>query len=303
MEIVFLGTAGSFPTVKRGAPAVAVRIDSELLLLDCGEGTQRQMALAKIGLKAKIKILITHMHGDHVLGLPGILQTMALFDRIATLQIYGPVGILAFVKAFKETVKFTLSYPIEVFEIKEGIIYEEKNYYVECARMSHPIPTFGYAIIEKARPGKFYPNEAKALGIPEGPLWGELQKGKAVATSTNSVVQPDAVMGPPRKGRKIAYSGDTSPCKMTIELAQNADFLIHEATFDDALMEKAIESGHSTPLQAAEIAKKACVKRLILTHISGRYLEEEKFLDRARSIFPETILAEDFMVLKLPLLS
>lgn len=301
MEVICLGTAGSFPTARRGVPAVAVRIGAELLLLDCGEGTQRQMVLAKIGLKAKIKILITHMHGDHVLGLPGILQTMALFDRTAPLRIFGPEGILAFIKAVKDTVKFGLTYPIEVVEVQEGTVYKEETYYVESARMSHTVPAFGYSIVEKTRPGKFNPQKAEALDIPEGPFWKELQKGKAITTSNGRIVEPSAVTGKPRRGRKIVYTGDTSPCEATIRLAKDADLLIHEATFDDQLSEKALESGHSTPSQAAEVAKMANTKRLILTHISGRYLEEEGFLDRARVIFPETMLAEDFMVLKVPL--
>ncbi len=301
MEVIYLGTAGSSPTARRGMSAVAVQIGAELLLLDCGEGTQRQMALAKIGLKAKMKVLITHMHGDHVLGLPGILQTMALFDRTAPLRIFGPEGILAFVKAVNETVRFGLTYPIEVVEVQEGTVYEEEAYYVESARMSHTVLAFGYSIVEKTRPGKFNPKRAEALDIPEGPFWGELQKGKAITTSNGRIVQPSAVTGQPRRGRKIVYTGDTSPCEATIRLAKDADLLIHEATFDDQLSEKALESGHSTPSQAAEVAKMANTKRLILTHISGRYPEEEGFLDRARGIFPETILAEDFMVLKVPL--
>ena len=301
MEVVFLGTAGSFPTAKRGAPAIAVRRGAELLLFDSGEGTQRQMILAKVGLKAQMRILITHMHGDHVLGLPGILQTMALFDRTAPLRIYGPEGIYAFVKAVKETVKFGLSYPIEVMEVGEGIVYEEEDYYVESAWMKHPIQVLGYALVEKTRPGKFFPERAEALGIPKGPLWGELQRGRTIATPTGKIVQPDAVMGSPRKGRKIVYTGDTSPCEALVKLAQEADLLVHEATLGDELEEKALESGHSTPLQAAEVAKKAGVKRLVLTHISGRYAEEEGFLDRARRLFPETVVAEDFMVLEVPL--
>jgi len=302
VEVIFLGTAGSFPTAKRGASAIAIRREAELLLLDCGEGTQRQMVMAKVGLKAEMRILITHMHGDHVLGIPGILQTMALFDRTAPLRIYGPKGIYAFVKAVKETVRFGLSYPIEVMEVGEGIIYEEEDYYVESAWMKHPIPALGYALVEKNRPGKFFPERAEALGIPKGPLWGELQRGRTITTPTGKIVQPDAVMGSPRKGRKIVYTGDTSSCEALVKLAQEADLLIHEATLGDELEEKALESGHSTPSQAAEVAKKAGVKRLVLTHISGRYPEEEGFLECARRLFLETVVAEDFMVLEVPLL-
>ena len=300
MEVIFLGTGGSFPTAKRGAPAIIVKRGAELLLLDCGEGTQRQMVLAKMGLKAKMRIFITHMHGDHVLGLPGILQTMALFDRTAPLRIYGPDGILAFIKAIKETVKFGLSYPIEVMEMKAGRVYEEEDYYVEAVQMKHLVPALGYAIEEKARPGRFFPLKAKDLEVPEGPLWSELQKGRAITTPAGKIVVPEDVMGCPRKGRKIAYTGDTSPSETTIELARDADLLIHEATFDDDLTEKAFESGHSTPSQAAEIAEKAHAKQLVLTHISGRYTEEGDFLDRARLIFPKVVLAEDFMVLEVP---
>jgi len=302
VEVIFLGTAGSFPTAKRGAPAIAVRRGAELLLFDCGEGTQRQMVLAKVGLKAQTSIFITHMHGDHVLGLPGLLQTMALFDRTAPLKVYGPEGIYAFVKAMKETVRFGLTYPIEVKEVVEGLVYEKEDYHVESAWMKHPIPSLGYALVEKTRPGKFFPSKAEALGIPKGPLWGELQKGRTISTPAGRIVHPDDVMGSPRRGRKIVYTGDTSACEAAVALARDADLLIHEATFDDELAEEALESGHSTPSQAAEAAKKARVKRLVLTHISGRYIEEDGFLDRARRIFPEVIVAWDLMILKVPLL-
>lgn len=301
MEVIFLGTAGSFPTAKRGAPAIAVRRGAELLLFDCGEGTQRQMVLAKVGLRAQLRVLITHMHGDHVLGLPGLLQTMALLDRTAPLLIYGPKGIDAFIKAMKETVQFGLSYSIEVMEVGEGTVYEEEEYHVESAWMKHPVPALGYGLVEKTRPGKFNPSRAEALGIPKGPLWRELQKGRTITTPAGKTAHPDSVIGPPRRGRKIVYTGDTSACEATVALAQGADLLIHEATFSDELEEKALESGHSTPSQAAEAARSAGVKRLVLTHISGRYPEEEGFLDRARRIFPDTIIAEDFMTLEVPL--
>jgi ribonuclease Z len=274
---------------------VAVRIGSQLILLDCGEGTQRQMAMARIGLKTRTRILITHMHGDHVLGLPGILQTMSLFSRTSPLQIYGPEGIAAFVEATKETVKFGLRYPIEVVEIGEGTVYEEKEYSVESAFMAHSIPALGYSIIERNRPGKFYPQKATSLGVPEGPLWGELQKGRTVVSSEGRTVTPTDVMGPMRAGRKIVYTGDTRPNDSTVRLARGADLLIHEATFDDDSEQKALESGHSTPSQAAAIARDAHVKKLVLTHISGRYSETDSFVNRARDIFSETIMAEDLM--------
>jgi ribonuclease Z len=295
MKATFLGTAGSFPTPKRGAPAIAIQIGPQLILLDCGEGTQRQMAMARIGLKTKTRILITHMHGDHVLGLPGILQTMSLFSRVAPLRIYGPEGIAAFVEATRETVKFNPTYPIEVVEIGEGIVCEEKEYFVESAFMKHSIPALGYSIIERNKPGRFYPQKAIESGIPEGPLWGELQKGKTVESPEGRTVTPTDVMGPQRAGRKIVYTGDTSPNDAVVRLARDADLLIHEATFDDDSEYKALESGHSTPSQAAEIARDAHVKKLILTHVGGRYNKPDSFVNRARDIFSETMMAEDLM--------
>jgi ribonuclease Z len=301
VETIFLGTAGSFPTAERGAPCLAVRREGELLLFDCGEGTQRQMIKARMGLKADMRILITHMHGDHVLGLPGILQTMALFDRTAPLRVYGPPGVCAFIKAFKETVKFGLSYPIEVTEVDEGIVYEEEEYHIECAQMQHQVPSLGYALVETDRPGRFYPTKAESLGVPRGPLWRELQKGRAVTGSAGITVRSEQVMGPTRTGRKLVYTGDTSPCMATVALAEDADLLIHEATLSDDLQDKALEAGHSTPSQAAEVAQKAHARRLVLTHISARYTETLDYLERARRIFPGIVLAEDFMSFEVPL--
>jgi ribonuclease Z len=236
-----------------------------------------------------------------VLGLPGILQTMALFDRTAPLCIYGPNGLSAFIKAFKETVKFGLSYPIEVTEVDEGIVYKEKEYHIECARMQHKVPSLGYALVETNRPGRFYPTKAEALGVPRGPLWGELQKGRGVTGLAGRIVRSEEVMGPTRKGIRMVYTGDTSPCMATVTLAEDADLLIHEATLADELEDKALQAGHSTPSQAAEVAQKAHARRLVLTHISARYTETQHYLERARRIFPEIVLAEDFMSLEVPL--
>jgi ribonuclease Z len=301
LEVVFLGTAGSTPTARRSSPAIAIRRGSELILLDCGEGMQRQMVLAGIGMKSKMRILITHMHGDHVLGLPGLIQTMALFDREAPLQVYGPEGVFAFIKAMKETVKFGLTFPIEVKEVQAGIVYDERDYHVESAWTSHLVPTLAYALVENFRLGRFEPEKAKVLDIPEGPLWGLLQHGKAVTAPNGQTVYPELVVGQPRPGRRVVYSGDTGPCESILELAKGADILIHESTFADSLAEKASQMGHSTPSQAADVAKKAGALRLVLTHISGRYDEDEGFLEGSKRVFPGVLLAEDFMVLKVPL--
>lgn len=302
LSIIFLGTSGSTPTPQRSLPAIAIKRKGEIILFDCGEGVQRQMIMAKLSFHRKMKVFITHMHGDHVLGLPGLIQTMSLFDREKELKIYGPKGIGEFIEAIQRTVQYTLTFPIEIHEINEnGTICEEDEYAVLAVKADHVIPSFALALVEKPRPGKFYPEKARRLGIPEGPLWSKLQKGHAITLPDGRVVKPSQVVGPPRPGRKIVYSGDTRPCTNVIKLAENADLLIHDSTLDDELVDKAYEDGHSTPSQAAEIAKKAGVKMLALTHISARYKSAEKLLQQAKKIFPNVFVAEDFMKIEIPL--
>lgn len=300
LQVIFLGTAGSIPTTQRALPAIAVKRKSEVLLFDCGEGAQRQMIRAKVGFHKKTKIFITHMHGDHVLGLPGLLQTMALLDRTQELRIYGPVGIKAFINAIEETVQFARIFPIAITEITdEGIICEEKEYAVQAVKANHVVDALAYALIEKTRPGRFNQEKASKLGVPEGPLWSKLQHGESVKLPNNKLVRPDDVLGKPRLGRKIVYTGDTRPSRALVKLAKNADLLIHEATLGDELKERADEDGHSTPSEAAEIAKKAKVKRLILTHVSARYKASDTLLEQARKTFKNVAVAEDFMRIEL----
>ena len=301
LNVIFLGTGGSIPTPKRGLPATAIRRKEELLLFDCGEGTQRQMIQAGVGFHRKTKIFVTHMHGDHVLGLPGLLQTMSLLDRTKKLEIYGPQGIGAFVEAISRTVRFSLTFPVQVSEIEAGLVCEEKEYTVYATQSDHMNPSLAYALIEKPRPGRFHTEKAKELGVPEGPLWSKLQDGSAVKLPSGRIVKPEMVLGAPRPGRKIVYTGDTRPSENLVKLAENADLLIHEATFDDELKERAVEDGHSTPSMAAETAKKAAVKRLVLTHISARYKDAGLLLEQARKIFVNTDVAQDFLRLELPL--
>jgi len=303
MQVIFLGTAASVPTVARALPSVVFKRKNEIIMFDCGEGVQRQMIKAGVGFHRKMKVFVSHMHGDHVLGLPGLLQTMSLLDRTQKLEVYGPVGIKAFIEAIQQTVQFVLTFPVEIHEIEdEDMICEEKEYYVKAAPTDHVVPSLAYALIEKPRPGRFNPEKAKTLGIPEGPLWSRLQHGEKVKTATGKVIKTEMVVGAPRPGRKIAYSGDTRPTKSLVQLAENADLLIHEATLDDKLLEKAQEDGHSTPSEAAETAKRAKVKRLILTHLSSRYKSAQTLLGQARKIFPNTDVAEDFMKTEIPLL-
>ncbi len=302
IHVIFLGTAGSVPTPTRSLPAVLIKRQNEQLMFDCGEGVQRQMVKAKLGFHKKTKIFISHMHGDHVLGLPGLFQTMALMDRQKKLEIYGPEGIKQFLECVRETLQFGLTFPVEIHEIYgAGVVCEEKEYIVEAVKSNHMVSSLAYAFVEKPRPGKFYPEKARALGVPEGELWSKLQHGDTVTLSNGKVISPDKVMGTPRKGRKIVYTGDTRPFKGFVKFAVDADLVIHEATFDDTLSEKAELDGHSTPSQAAKEAKKAKAKKLVLTHISARYPDSQLLLEQAQKVFRNTVVAEDFMELELPL--
>ncbi len=303
LRVIFLGTAGSVPTPKRSLPAVLIQRKNEQLMFDCGEGVQRQMIKAKLGLHRKMKIFISHMHGDHILGLPGLLQTMALLDRERKLDVYGPPRIRRFLEGIRENVQFVLTFPVEIREITEtSVVCEEEEYIVQAIWSNHVVPSFAYAFLEKRRPGRFYPEKAKTLGVPQGPLWSRLQHGHKIKLENGQVISPEEVAGPPRPGRKIVYTGDTRPFKDFVKFAVGADLLIHDVTFEDALAEKAEEDGHSTPSQAASTAKKAKAKKLILTHISARYADTNILLEQAQKIFKNTQVAEDFMEVELPLI-
>jgi len=302
LQIIFLGTAASIPTSTRALSSVAVQRKGELLLFDCGEGMQRQMIQAKIGFNRRTKILITHMHGDHVLGLPGLLQTMSLLGRDQELQIYGPQGVEAFLEAMIRTVRFSLVFPVKSHEIeKEGVVCTEKEYVVHSAWAEHSVPSLAYALIEKPRPGRFHPERAAAHGVPKGRLWSRLQQGGHVELPNGRIVKPEDIVDPLRPGRKIVYVGDTKPSGAIVKLARGADILVHESTFGEDLVERAKEDMHSTPSGAALVAKEAEAKLLVLTHISARYGYARVLLEEARKIFTNTVVAEDFMRLDVQL--
>ncbi len=302
IRVIFLGTGGSIPTPKRSLPAILIQRKGEQIMFDCGEGVQRQMIKAKGSFHKKMRIFITHMHGDHVLGLPGLLQTMALLDREKKLEIYGPVGIRRFLECVKETVQFFLTYPTEIYEVeKAGVVCDEAEYTVQAVHADHVSPSWSYAFVEKPRPGRFNLKKARALGIPEGPLWSKLQQGQKIRLDNGEVVKPEQIVGSLRKGRKMIYTGDTKPSQSLVNFAINADLLIHDATLDDALAERAEEDGHSTPCQAADTAKKAKAKQLVLMHISARYDDTDLLLEQAKKIFGNTIVAHDFMKIEIPL--
>ena len=301
MKIVFLGTSGSMPTPSRGSSAVAVRRSRDIILFDCGEGTQQRMVAARLGFRRPTRIFISHLHGDHVLGLPGLLETMTLLRRERSLYIYGPRGLIDFIKAFSSVLGGP-SFPLEVHEINEGgVVFSCPEYRVEATRADHEGECWSYALIESPKPGKFHPDMARALGVPEGPLWKRLQHGEDVELDDARLVMSAEVVDPPKKGRKIAYSGDTRPIEAVVRLAEDADVLIHEATFDDSLAERAAEDGHSTASQAAEVAATAKVGLLLLTHISSRYPDPGVLLEQAKLVFPNTKVAEDLMEIEVPL--
>jgi ribonuclease Z len=298
MEIVFLGTAGAIPTEKRSLPAIFLQHLGEYILFDCGEGCQRQMRMAKINFMKINNIFITHMHADHFMGLPGLIQSMDFFDRTKPLEIYGPKGI-------KDTVNHILSLgtfrpdrlEIQVHEIDEGVILKGERYSISCARTEHTNASLAYCFQEDAK-RTFIKKKALELGIPEGALFSKLQRGQSVEYKGKKFT-PDQVLDEPIPGRKMVYSGDTRMCQSVIDLAKGADILIHDGTYskdDEDVIDRA---DHSTAEQAAEVAKKANVGKLYITHISQRYPDVSILEKEARKVFPESYIAEDFMRIKL----
>ena len=293
MELVFLGTSAAIPTSHRNHSAIALKAFGEIMLFDCGEGTQLQMSKAKISPMKINKIFITHFHGDHILGLPGIIQSMAFRGRKEPLHIFGPKGLIQLINNVRNLGYFSLTFEIHMHEVTEGKILEEDNYKICCCGMDHSVLNFAYKIIEKRRP-KFIRENALSLGIKPGPDFGKLQQGISVEVN-GEVIQPEQVLGGERKGRIIVYSGDTSPADQMVDFAKDADILIHESTFEGKYADKAHEARHSTSIQAAEIAKKTNINKLILTHVSTRYKKSNLLEDEAREVFENSVVAEDFM--------
>lgn len=298
--IHFLGTGGSWPTIQRNVSAIAIKRGGEIILFDCGEGTQRQFQKSKLSYMQITKIFITHFHGDHFLGLPGFIQTLQLNDREQPLHIYGPVGTKKIVDTIIHLGYFKPSYEIFAYDLKgnEEIKFEE--YKIKCTKACHNVPSLAYSLIENERPGKFNKEKALKLGIPEGRLFSKLQKGETIEIN-GKIIKPSMVLGKPRPGRKITITGDTMPCNNIIKIAEKSDVLIHDATFDSSMEERAKEYGHSTAMQAAIIAKMANVEKLYLTHISPRYKNAKLLEEEARQIFPNSYVANDFMEVEVKL--
>jgi len=301
MKLIFLGTSGSIPTAKRGLPAIAIRREGELLLFDVGEGTQRQMTFANLSPMKLSAIFITHLHGDHFLGLDGLIQTMSLMGREKKLDIYCPSGEGNRIRNYLHIPHYTLTFDVNIHELEDGEEIRRKGYRILASDAAHSVRAIAYALIEDDRPGRFDPERAMALGVKPGPDFSRLQAGETIRTGDGRKVKPEDVMGPPRPGRKVVYVGDTKPSEKIVELAKNADVLIHECTLSDELADKAEENMHSTPSGAADAARRAGVGKLVLFHISPRYEDEEVLLRQARRIFQNTVVSHDLMTMDIPL--
>ena len=300
LSLTFLGTGASIPTLDRNVAGIAIQREGEVLLFDCGEGNQRQMMRYGVGFTFE-EIFFTHYHADHMLGVTGLLRTMGLQDRTTPVTLYGPKGAQRILGAAVMLGIERNKFPIEIIEIKPGDRLARDQYDIVVFETEHRADTVGYALVEHQRLGRFNPDRARELGIPEGPLWGQLHKGKAVKLEDGRTFAPADLVGPPRSGRALVYTGDTRPNLSVIEAARGADLLVHEATFGGDEMERARETGHSTASEAARVALEAGVRRLVLTHISSRYNRDaSELLAEAKAVFPETAIARDGMTVDVP---
>ncbi len=299
LDLLFLGTAGSAPTASRGTSSTLVRRGGDRLLVDCGEGTQRQLLRSDAGLVDLEHVLLTHLHADHVLGLPGMLKTFALRGRELPVVVYGPRGTRALLQALGVVIG-RLTYELRIVELGPGEAVERDGYRLVPFAVKHGGTALGYALREDGRPGRFDVAAADALGIPDGPARGALQRGEDVSLPDGRTVRPDDVLGTARRGRSVVLTGDTAPTASVVEAAAGADVLVHEATFLVDERARARETEHSTAGEAALVAREAGVALLALTHVSARYAGSE-VEEEARQLFPETVVPRDFDVIEVPL--
>jgi ribonuclease Z len=301
LTLRFLGTSASRPTVERNVSSLAIVREGETLMFDCGEGTQRQMMRYGISF-ALCDIFFTHMHADHMLGLTGLLRTLALQGRTDPMNLYGPVGSEKLLRRAITLGSDKQHFEVKVIELTPEAPLKRNGYSVVPFPVEHgDRSAIGYHLIEETRLGRFNPDKARELGIPEGPLWGKIHKGQPLDLPDGRRVDPSELVGPTRPGRRIVLTGDSRPAEGTIAAATGADVLIHEATFAEEEAPRALETGHSTAREAAEVAAKAGVKRLILTHVSARYSRDTSDLEReARAVFPATIIARDGLEVDVP---
>lgn len=307
MQITFLGTSSGVPTRSRNVSSIALRLPqrAEIWLFDCGEGTQHQILRSDLKVSQITRIFVTHMHGDHIYGLMGLLASCGLAGNPSRIDIYGPPKLDEYLKACGRYSQTHFSYPVKVHTIKPGVIFEDEDFTVSCAPLTHRVPAFGYRVAEKNKPGRFDVDRAVALGIPSGPIYGKLKRGEAITLPDGRVINGAELCGEVQIGRKFVYCTDTIYCDTAVELANDADVLVHEATFAHQDAELAYQRLHSTSTMAAQTALGAQAKQLIMTHFSPRYapgnaIVLDDLLKEARAIFPNTVMAHDFFTYEIP---
>ncbi|WP_413165646.1 ribonuclease Z [Capilliphycus salinus ALCB114379] len=307
MQITFLGTSSGVPTRSRNVSSIALRLPqrAELWLFDCGEGTQHQFLRSDLKVSQISRIFVTHMHGDHVFGLAGLLASCGLAGNVKRIDLYGPPGLEDYLQACCRYSQTHISYPFAVHQVRPGVVYEDDEYIVSCQPLKHRVTAFGYRVTEKDKPGRFNVDKAKALGIPPGPIYAKLKQGAVVTLPDGQKINGSQFCGQPIPGRKFVYCTDTVFCDSAVELAKGADVLVHEATFAHQDAELAFQRLHSTSTMAAQVALMGGVKKLIMTHFSPRYAPGnpillDDLLTEARAIFPNTDLAYDFFSYEIP---
>ena len=301
LSLTFLGTSAARPTVERNVSALALQREGETLLFDCGEGTQRQMMRYGVSF-ALSEIFFTHFHADHFLGMIGLVRTLGLQGREDPLRLYGPRGAKQVLNNALLLGVEKVPFGVEIQEVKPGAVIGERNgYSITAFATDHGAGSIGYALVEAQRYGKFDPEKARALEIPEGPLWGKLQRGESIVLADGRQLMADSVVGARRPGRKVVITGDTAPCASVVDAAAGADLLVHEATFGEEEKDRAKETFHSTAREAAQVARAAQVRKLVLTHLSARYsISAEELVKEAKEIFADVAAAKDGMVVEVP---
>src|SRR5436309_5372610 len=306
LTVTFLGTSAARPTVERNVSGLAIHREGETMLFECGEGTQRQMMRYGVSF-ALSEIFFTHFHADHFLGVIGLIRTFGLQGRTDALLLYGPKGAKKVLGAAMQLGVERVPFPVEIVEVKAGDALgdggrgKREGYDIRVFATEHGGGSVGYVLREHERPGRFDPDKARAAGVPEGYLWGKLQKGETVGLADGRTVSAEGIVGPKRPGRLVVFTGDTRPCAAVVDAAQGADLLIHEATFGEEEKERAKETGHSTAREAAQVALAAKAKRLVLSHVSARYsISAEELVKEAREVFRETTVAKDGMTVEVP---
>ena len=301
LSVRFLGTSASRPTVERNVTAITIIREGETLLFDCGEGTQRQMM--RYGTSFALSdIFFTHMHADHMLGVIGLFRTLSLQGRTEVMRLWGPRGSALLLRQAIALGSDKQPFPLEINEVVPDTPIQRKGYAILPYPVDHKDKlALGYALVEEIRLGRFNPDKAREMGVPEGPAWGRIHRGQSVTLENGRVVEASELVGPPRPARKVVFTGDSRPSAGTLAMAGNADLLIHEATFADDEQPRAVETGHSTAREAAEIARDAGVKQLALTHLSARYsLNASELLQQSREVFANTVIARDGMEIDVP---